>query len=173
MTSAGSKNLGLKTWRVRLGASFSLVILTLKGLEIIIEVAICHDICKQGICMVIVFVVVSRLPHSYERVKRSGRIKHAPNRGYHFVSPSPPFSSRRIDPFPARGKPPPWAVGSPTISTRSPATESTVSHHKEMGVALKSVAQISAGSIDPVMQSCLGGKAPCQKSVKHLLRLNF
>ena len=32
--------------------------------------------------------------------KLSGRIKHAPNRGYHFVSPLPPFSLRGTGPLP-------------------------------------------------------------------------
>ena len=36
----------------------------------------------------------------------SGRIKHAPNRGYHFVSPSPLFLPERNLPFSSTRKPP-------------------------------------------------------------------
>ena len=48
----------------------------------------------------------------------SGRIKHAPNCGYHFVSPSPLFvkGNRPI----SGTRSPAFSVGSPSISTGSP-----------------------------------------------------
>ena len=53
--------------------------------------------------------------------KLSARIKHAPNRGYRFVSPSPPFPQRELAGFQYRKTPFFFSWGSPTISTGSPA----------------------------------------------------
>ena len=55
-------------------------------------------------------VLVGALDRNF---RNSRRTNHAPNRGYHFVSPSPPFSPRGI--FLWHRK----TVGSPTISTGS------------------------------------------------------
>ena len=60
-----------------------------------------------------------------------GKIKHAPNRGYHFVSLSPPFSLRRISPFPAPENLP-FSAESPPISTGSPV-QINCFPHQEIG----------------------------------------